>query len=92
MVFTVAIKVAGVVCAETDALSQLGAATSVNCSAELPVRLMDWLAGLEPPAGALKVRLDGLTARLGCLETTSETGINNGELTAVELLTEMDAV
>jgi hypothetical protein len=69
-----------------DAASQLGDVVMVNGSVELPVRLTDWLPGFAPPLCAAKVKLLGLAASAGLLETTSVTGTVSGEFDAPALV------
>ena len=85
-VFTVAISVDGVVPEAMDAASQLGDVVKLNGSVELPIRLTDWLPGFAPPLWAVKVKLLGLAASAGLLETTSVTGIVSGEFEALALV------
>ena len=80
MVLTVATRVDGVLTDAAETPSQLGDADTVNGSAALPARLMVWPDGFEPPAGAAKVKLDGLGASIGLLETTNVTGNTCGAL------------
>jgi len=81
----------GVVPDDGETFSQLPDAVIVKGTAAPAERLMDWLAGFEPPAVATKVKLDGLGASIGLLETTSVTGTICGELEAVVLVIEIAA-
>ena len=78
--------------AEAETLSQLGDVEMVKATAEPPERLMDWLAGLAPPACVIKLKLAGLAANVGLLETIRPTNKISGELVAPGLLIEMVAV
>lgn len=89
-----ATSVAGVEVAAAETLSQLGDVVMENGTAApvTPARLMDWLAGLEPPLCPIKVRLVGLGASVGLPDTTRVTGIMSGELVALGLVMLMVAV
>ena len=84
--------IAGAVPDDAETLSQLGEVAIVKGTAVLPVRLMDWPAGLEPPLCAVKVKLVGLSVRVGLLETTRATGTSSGELEAPAPMIEMVAL
>src|SRR5579863_8793684 len=92
LVLTVATRVAGVVAAEAETLSQPGDAATVKGSAVVPVRLMDWLAGLVPPLCAVNVKLDGLSDSAALPETTRATLRVCGELEAPPLRMERVAL
>jgi hypothetical protein len=85
-------RLAGVVLDAAETPSQLGDVAMVNGSAELPVRLMDWLAGFAPPLDPEKVKLDGLAASVGLLEITRDTGTTTGELATPALVIDIVAL
>jgi hypothetical protein len=89
---TVTTSVAGVVLDPAETLSQLGDAVMVNDNGALPVRLIDWLAGFAPPLDPEKVKLAGLGASVGLLETTRDTGIVTGEFVAPALVIDIVAL
>ncbi len=84
-------SVAGVVLDAADTPSQLDDPATVNGMAELPVRLMDWLAGLAPPLCPVNVKLVGVALSVGLLETTRLTLIMSGEFEAPVLAIEIVA-
>jgi hypothetical protein len=92
LALTVATKVDGVVLADAETLSQLGDVEMVKATADPPERLMDWLAGLAPPACVVKLKLAGLAVSVGLPETTRPTSKISGELVAPGLRIETVAV